>query len=128
MHLRTKSGSDQENPTSAMIAEALDELERDAGFLVLGRADEDYVQAAGDEIEYRQCGRHWRHRTQGPDRDLARKILLSYFHNDDSWKTMVPWVDVTDELAVRPGRSRVRVLIVLVLAGAVIALALYLLR
>lgn len=98
MKLETTSGGETKNPGPDALEAALDELWIDDGFLILSRAAEDYVQAAGCVVEYRQDGRHFCHETTSPERDLVRAVLFSYFADDGKWKNLVEWRDVTDEL------------------------------
>ena len=105
MELTTESGWSTKSPGPHDIERALEELSRDDGFLILGRADQDYVQAADCTIEYRQNGRHYRYETPVPDPELVRSILLSYQADDNQWKSMVAWEDMTAELSSWPGRD-----------------------
>ena len=98
MQLETCSGGVSANPGPDDLETALDELGADDGFLILSRASEDYVQAAGCVIEYRQDGRHFGYETASPDRDLVRKIFSSYYSDDGRWKQLVEWRDITDEI------------------------------
>ncbi|MBN2445460.1 MAG: hypothetical protein JXO22_01945 [Phycisphaerae bacterium] len=101
MELTTESGWGTKSPGPRDIERALGELWREDGFLILARADEDYVQAVDCTIEYRQNGRHYRYETPEPDPELVRSILLSYQADDDQWKAMVAWEDVTTEFFPR---------------------------
>lgn len=91
-------GPEIENPTEQQISSALSELFADGGFIVLERVPGEYVQAAGNQIEYRVNERHFRSETPEVDAMLVGSIMSAYLRGDESWHQMTTWTDVTEEV------------------------------
>ena len=102
MELSRSQGRAIQDPTPADIEAALSELGTDGGFLILAKSDEEYVQAAGTCLEYREFEQHYRAvGACGPD--LVRSVFLEYLTPGGQWRTMTEWEDVTEEVSTVGG-------------------------
>ncbi len=70
-------------------------------YLILSRAEEDYVQTDRTQLETRAGGVHYR-LSHAPSRDEARVAFENYFEHADA-RRAGEWTDVTESL---PGESR----------------------
>jgi hypothetical protein len=76
----------------------LKELRADNEFVILGTAPGEYVQAADRLIEYRENDRQFRARGTPIDAAVIERVFLAYLAGDRTWRSLVEWEDVTDEL------------------------------
>jgi hypothetical protein len=90
--------------TDDVVAALADVLSEREEFLILERTDEQFMQAIPNVVEYREGDQQYRFAGSGCDRATMERLLLSYFTDDERWRTMVPWENVTAELAQQSAR------------------------
>jgi hypothetical protein len=118
MELTRSEGRPIRNPTVDDVEAALSELDLPEGFLILAKAEQEYVQAAGTCLEYRDASGHFRATMEQDDRGAIRRVFLAYLAGDAAWRTMVPWRDVSKEIGSVAGigwRWIVAVFVILVI-------------
>jgi hypothetical protein len=103
VELTRSTGRAIQNPTADDVEAALGELNISDGFLILAKAEQEYVQAAGTWLEYRDAAGHFRAALEQSDPGTIRRVLLAYLASDDAWRAMVQWNDVTDEVGRAAG-------------------------
>jgi len=81
---------------AAALADVWSEREE---FLILERAGEQFMQAIPNTVEYREGDQQFRFTGSACDRATMERLLLSYFADDERWRTMVPWENITADLA-----------------------------
>ena len=111
------------NPQAPDVASALREAaRRDDGYVILSRAEAEYMQTAAGIVEYRERGRHFRSIEDPVNWDVIEALFLAYLRGDPAWRGLAKWRDVTDELAqLRRGSSAWIFLVVLALLGVALA-------
>jgi hypothetical protein len=95
--------------------------ECDPGYVILGRAEDEYVQTAAGIVAYREQGRHYRSVQDPVDPDAIEATFLAYLRGDPAWRARLEWTDVTDELAQLRGGSSHWILIVALMLLAITA-------
>jgi hypothetical protein len=115
MRLETEAGTVIEEPSDEKIRDVLAHLDGSApgnSFAILTRSDEpiEYLQTGGGPntflVEYRENDRQFRGADENLPYETTAAMLTSYRRGDDAWRSMVAWVDVTEEVLGRPARRR----------------------
>lgn len=124
MRLETSHGRSLSNPTPHDVEQALATLAEPDAFVILSRAAEDYVQASGDALEYRDANGHYRAiPSAGPD--LRRRVFLTFLDGGDGFRKLCSWTGVGEEIERRPPRrpSPAATIVGLLIAAGVLLLA-----
>ena len=91
MRLETSDRGDLKQPTEYDVAQALARLEAGAAdFAILGRSDEDYVQANATEVEYRAAGAQYRC-TDPVTPELRRRVFLAFLDGGTKYREACGW-------------------------------------
>lgn len=101
LRLTTERG-EFDHPDAEAVDAALEALfGSQCDFVILARADEDYVQSAGGQIEYRDGERHWRAAEMPASDARIREVFHAYLSGDEETLAQVRWIDVTEEVSGR---------------------------
>lgn len=120
MRLSRSSGQTIRQPSISDLESALSELDAPDGYLILAQAEEEYVQAGGGALEYRDATGHYR-AEPAPGREHVRAVFADYLARRPGWKSNVPaWREVSVEIEHRrPRRSWLAALLAVgITAGA----------
>ena len=100
MKLKIEHGDDILDATSDDVSRAIQEiLRRGEGFVVLGSAEQHYIQAQGGRdypfmLEYREGS--WESHYQATEQTISasdvERAMRKYLAGDDSWKESFTWV------------------------------------
>jgi hypothetical protein len=83
-------------------------------FVILAQSDRPlaYMQTkggpAGFLVEYRENGRQFRAEDENLPDDMTEALFLSYERNNDAWRTLVCWRDVSTEIKSPPKHDKPR--------------------
>ncbi len=102
--LETESAGKRSDVSLTDVDDAIDGLSCDAGnaFVILARAERDYVQAlCGDDdefqIEYRDAATDKHFRGKVPlARDRVKEVFGAFYRDDPKWKSLVKWIPADD--------------------------------
>lgn len=123
MNLETSWRGNISHPGWSDLGEVLPEL-RDDRYIILSRSPTEFMQATPEQVEYSDGTHHFRYETAGADPNLVLGLFTSYASDDDRWRSMVEWTDMTDEVhptvRVKPGLL-VAVAVVVIIIGAIAA-------
>ncbi|MFI6008287.1 hypothetical protein ACIBAG_05590 [Streptomyces sp. NPDC051243] len=104
----TESGQTYDDPDEETLYDLLSELNLRYRFLIVERPDspQHYIQVRLEDdgsclVEYRDGGPHAHYQARIPapyafhGHDTAAGIVNSWAHDDDQWRTALPWTFLT---------------------------------
>jgi len=87
------------NPDTNAVENAIDSLNDDNSFAILG-SDDDYIQTAvagsGFLAEYRDAGGHFRSSDEELPAAAIKELFVMFLEKDPSWRSRITWVKGDD--------------------------------